>query len=165
MLSSKSQEQMKSNSLLSIQSPTSNPWNLSNVSPLEYYCDEIICKIDGISVKKTIYQAEDENDVVHKLRKADKIIKYERKKRLQEKLRTVQNDATSVFSLESLEDIIYSCKQLNTLIKTYNSSADEISKINTAQNSGNRSFSFKTSIMSTHSVLLILSFYEQMLLE
>ena len=63
--------------------------------------------------------ANDPNDIIYKLRRADKIVKKERKQRLQEKLKAIEEDANSLFTEKSSQEMIDACNQLIEHIKVH----------------------------------------------
>ena len=105
-------------SLSSPSSSESNPWDTTT---LEHYCDSVIGRVRGISVRISCEKELEEEDIVDKLRRADAIVKEARTRRLQEKLEAIEIDAAQLFSSDNIGDIVRSCKQLVQLIKLYNS--------------------------------------------
>lgn len=85
-----------------------NPWGSS--SPLDAYCDSIISRVEGTTIKRAA--AAESDELLLRLRTADKILQEKRHVRFQERIREIESDAKSIFSSESSNDIVESCRVL-----------------------------------------------------
>ena len=100
-----------------------NPWGSS--SPLDAYCDSIIPRVEGTSIKKVSFN--DSDDLIHRLRNADEILREKRRAKLQQRIREIESDASAIFSHESSEEIVESCRILSNTIEYAEKKTEKIS--------------------------------------
>jgi len=91
-----------------------NPWDKTSV--LDEYCDSILPRVGGISIKKQIV-LDETNDLIEKLKKADQIIKEKRLNKLNRQVMELELEATSVFTDEFSQDVKLCCKGLIDVIQ------------------------------------------------
>ncbi len=85
-----------------------NPWGSS--SPLDVYCDGIIPRVEGTTIRRAA--AAESDELLGRLMTADRILQEKRRVRFQDRIREIESDAKSIFSSDSSQDIVESCRVL-----------------------------------------------------